>query len=93
MYVQCNQHSNLRDSINLQFVYRVQVKLVYSYDRLDTVNGSGEYFNYALDISKQEGSDTVFMVQADIEQLIDLDDEWKVVFLRPVTHLHQSINI
>lgn len=53
------------------------MQLAYHYDRLDTVNGSGEYFNYALDISKQDASDTVFVVQADIEQLVDLDDEWK----------------
>lgn len=63
---------------NLSRLNIIQVKLAYTYDRLETVNGTGEYFNYALDISKKEDSDTVFMVQADIEQLIDLDDDWKV---------------
>lgn len=45
---------------------------------METINGSGEYFTYTFDIKKKDGSESVFIIQADIEQLIDIDDEWKV---------------
>lgn len=45
---------------------------------MKTINGSGEYFAYTFDIAKQEGSDTVFEITADIEQLEEFDDNWKV---------------
>lgn len=63
---------------NFNFIFQFQVDLAYEYDRIETVNGSGEYFKYDFDVKPQEGSQSVFIIQANIEQLIDLDNEWKV---------------
>lgn len=54
--------------------------LAYHFDRIESINGTGEYFKYDLDIKKQD--DSVFLVQANIEQLVELSDEWKVTQCR-----------
>lgn len=46
---------------------------------METINGSGKYFDYDFKINKQDGSDSVFIINAVIEQLEDFDDDWKVL--------------
>lgn len=45
---------------------------------METTNGSGDYFKYTIDVKKQDGSDSIFEINADIEQLIELNDDYKV---------------
>lgn len=38
-----------------------------------------DYFNIAFDeINKKEGSNSIFIINGNVEQKLDLDDEWKV---------------
>ena len=45
---------------------------------MEIINGSDNYFKYTFDVKKQEESDSVFVVNADLEQLVLLDNNWKV---------------
>lgn len=41
------------------------------------------YFNIAFDgIKNKEGSNSIFLVNGNVEQKIDLDDEWKVMVMK-----------
>lgn len=59
----------------LQFV---QPKFVFEFDGIVVVNGTDDIFKLDQTVAKKEGTDSMFIVQANIDQLIEVDDDWKV---------------
>lgn len=45
---------------------------------METINGSVTYFDYKFDIVKQSDSDTIFNINAEIDQFENFDETWTV---------------
>lgn len=53
--------------------------LIFKYDGMEKQESIQSYFNIAFDdIKNKEGSDSIFIIDGNVEQKLDLDDEWKV---------------
>lgn len=47
---------------------------------MDQEESMQNYYDIAFDdIKHKEGSDSIFLVNGNVEQKLDLDDEWKVI--------------
>lgn len=48
------------------------------YDKLETHNGTGEYFDYKFDIVKKDEEQNVFMIDSTLQVKHDMTNDMKV---------------
>lgn len=68
-------------STNILFCSVIHLQVMYDihYDRTESFNGTDQYFKYQGSIVKRDETQNIFTVDAMLELLQDLDNDWQVV--------------